>query len=436
MNEEELVEQIAELREQLRKKENALAALRNEKQVLQDYGLSNEEIPRYSRQIILSEFGINGQLKLKNSSVLVVGGGGLGCPAALYLAGAGVGHIGVVDYDDVEINNLHRQLLYTEAQLGMPKVFAAQESINCLNSNVRVTPYKLQLDSSNALDIIKGYDVVLDATDNAATRYLLNDACVLVGKPLVSGSALRFEGHLTVFNYDGPCYRCIFPTPPAPETVTNCGDGGVLGAVVGTIGVLQALEAMKIILDMPILLSGKLLLFDGIDTDFRIIKLRSKNPSCAVCSESPTIEKLIDYEQFCGAKANDKDPNLKLLEQNDRITVEDYNTTSKNGEKAHLLIDVRSAEEFQICRLKDSINIPLNEIDDNSNVELMKDKIQSMRDTNTDIALYVVCRRGNDSQKAVKRLQKLFKEDTIEIKDIIGGIHAWSKKIDSSFPVY
>ncbi|XP_033203655.1 ubiquitin-like activating enzyme 4 [Bombus vancouverensis nearcticus] len=436
MNEKKLIDEIVELRELLRTKETQLAALRREKQILQDYGLNNEEILRYSRQIFLPEIAIKGQVKLKNSAILIVGAGGLGCPAALYLASAGVGQIGIIDYDDVEINNLHRQLLYAETSIGTPKVNTAAESLNRLNSDIKVTPYKIQLDSSNALDIIKSYDVVVDATDNVATRYLLNDACVLSNKPLVSGSALKFEGHLSVFNYNGPCYRCIFPKPPPPETVTNCGDGGVFGPAVGTIGVLQALEALKIVLDLPHVLSGQLLLFDGLETKFRKINLRAKNINCAVCGEHPTLHKLIDYEQFCGAKANDKDPKLNLLRTEERISVEEYNTTLKLGTKAHILIDVRSAEEFDICHLKNSINIPLCDINNNETVTLIRSRIQEIQKQHDNASLYVMCRRGNDSQKAVKSLQEIFQGSNLEIKDVIGGIHAWSKKIDCTFPIY
>ncbi|CAK9806192.1 Adenylyltransferase and sulfurtransferase MOCS3 [Anthophora quadrimaculata] len=436
MNEKKLINEIIELREVLRVKEAQLAALRREKQILQNYGLSNEEISKYSRQIFLPEIGVKGQIKLKNSAVLIVGAGGLGCPAALYLASSGVGHIGIIDYDDVEINNLHRQLLYAETSIGTSKVNAAAESLNRLNSDITITPYKIQLDSSNTLEIIKHYDVVLDATDNVATRYLLNDACVLSKKPLVSGSALRFEGHLSVFNYNGPCYRCIFPKPPPPETVTNCGDGGVFGPAVGTIGVLQALEALKIVLDLPCVLSGQLLLFDGLETKFRNISLRAKNAKCAACGEHPSIHKLIDYEQFCGAKANDKDSELNLLKREERISVQEYNTSLKSGIKAHILIDVRSPEEFEICHLQNSINIPINEINNNEQVTLIKNKIKEIQEQHSETSLYVMCRRGNDSQKAVKSLQKVFNEDNLEIKDIIGGIHAWSKTIDHTFPVY
>ncbi|XP_011635708.1 adenylyltransferase and sulfurtransferase MOCS3 isoform X1 [Pogonomyrmex barbatus] len=435
--ESELIAEITELRALLHTKEIELAQLRYKKQVSQEYGLNNNEICRYSRQLFLPEIGVQGQKKIKDSSILIVGAGGLGCPAALYLACAGVGCIGIVDYDDIEINNLHRQLLYTEANIGTAKVIAAAESINRLNSYVKVVPYKIQLNSKNAMDIIKNYDIVIDGTDNVATRYLLNDACVLSGKPLVSGSALKFEGHFSVFNYNnGPCYRCIFPIPPPPETVTNCGDGGVLGAAVGIIGVLQALETLKIILSMSDITSGRLLLFDGTETKFHNVRLRPKNPDCAICGEHRVIHELIDYEEFCGAKANDKEPNLNLLKKEERISVEEYNQIVKIDSKPHILIDVRSPEEYQICHLQNSINLPFTQLNKDHNLKLIKDNIKKVQEEHHSVDLYLMCRRGNDSQKAVQYLKKILAEETLEIRDIIGGIHAWSNKINQKIPKY
>lgn len=435
--EDELVAEIAELRALLHAKEVKLAHLRSERQVMQEYGLNNDEICRYSRQLFLTEIGVQGQKKIKDSSVLIVGAGGLGCPAAFYLACAGIGHIGIVDYDNVEINNLHRQLLYTEANIGTAKVIAAAESINRLNSYIKVTPYKIQLNSKNALDIIKNYDIVIDGTDNVATRYLLNDACVLSGKPLVSGSALRFEGHLTVFNYNnGPCYRCVFPEPPPPETVTNCGDAGVLGAVVGTIGVLQALETLKMILNMPDIISGRLLLFDGTETKFHNVRLRSKNVDCAICGQHRVIRELMDYEEFCGAKANDKEPNLNLLRKEERISAEEYNEIIKLNSNPPILIDVRSPEEYEICHLQDSINIPFTQLGKEHNLSLIRSNIKKAQEEHRPVDIYVLCRRGNDSQRAVQYLKNLFTKDTLRIRDIIGGIYAWSNKIDPKFPKY
>ncbi|XP_034944569.1 adenylyltransferase and sulfurtransferase MOCS3 [Chelonus insularis] len=436
MDEDQLIREIEELKKLLKEKEDNLTQLRSKKQILQKNGLKNDEIMRYSRQILIPEISVKGQVKIKKSSVLIVGAGGLGCPSALYLAGAGIGKIGIIDYDNVELNNLHRQLLFTIHDLGRAKVEAAAEHLTRLNENVVVIPYKMQVDSTNILNIIKDYDIVLDATDNVPTRYLLNDACVLSKKPLVSGSALKMEGQLTVYNYkNGPCYRCVFPQPPPPETVVNCGDGGVIGAVVGTIGVLQALEVIKIILNISGVLSERLVLFDGMEAAFRTIKLRPKNPNCAICGNNPMITELIDYEQFCKSRANDKNPNLKLLKNEERITVEEYHKI-KNLSTPHLLIDVRSSEEFQICHLDDAINIPYIDIKKKGGLEkaeeIIKEKLQGCKDTD----VYVLCRRGNDSQRAVKLFKEFFKDENNRIKDIVGGIHSWTHKIDSQFPIY
>lgn len=391
--------------------------------------LSNEEIARYSRQIILPNFGVSGQLKLKNASVLIVGAGGLGCPSSQHLVGAGLGHIGLVDYDVVEVNNLHRQLLHTEEAIGTPKVESLRNSLLKLNSNTRVTTFNTQLDSKTARDIIKDFDIVLDCTDNVATRYLLNDACVFLGKPLVSGSALQFEGQITVYNYkDGPCYRCVFPKPPPPEAVTNCGDGGVFATVTGLIGTMQAMEATKIVQGYDGVLAGKLLIYDALETTFRTVKLRGRKKDCDVCGETPKITELIDYEQFCGMKATDKDSHLSLLEENDRVTVEEF--SEKFLANGHLLIDVRSKNEFEICQLPNAVNIPIKEMMDDRKIV----GLQEIINKNQKSPIFLVCRRGNDSQIAVQRLQTLFGELTF--KDITGGLHAWTKKIDSQFPMY
>jgi adenylyltransferase and sulfurtransferase len=274
------------------------------------------------------------------------------------------------------------------------------------------------------MEILKHYDVIVDATDNVATRYLLNDACVLLKKPLVSGSALMFEGQLTVYNYNnGPCYRCIFPKPPPPETVMNCGDGGVIGAVTGTIGSLQAMEVLKIIhLNKDEVLSGQLLLYDGLSCSFRKIKLRGRKENCEVCGNAPSITELIDYEQFCGMKASDKDSGLKLLSEDERISVQNFRKLNQE----HMLIDVRSEAEFEICKLENSHNIPIKQLlSSKIDVDLMN------RLKHEDV--YVVCRRGNDSQIAVRYLQEKL---DIKSKDIIGGLHAWTKEIDENFPIY
>ena len=347
----------------------------------------------------------------------------LGCPVSSNLAGAGVGKIGIIDYDDIEIHNLHRQLLHTEDSIGKSKVESIKKFINNLNSDIEVQCYKVVLNSSNAMEIITKYDVVVDATDNVATRYLLNDACVLLKKPLVSGSALQLEGQLTVYNYaDGPCYRCIFPKPPPPETVMNCGDGGVLGAITSVIGSLQSMEAIKILLNHEQVFYSKLLLYDGAACSFRTVKLRGKKPTCEICSDNPSITELIDYEQFCGMAASDKDSGITVLNSDERISVKEY----QHIEFEHLLIDVRSSNEFEICQLKKSINVPMKTI--------MGDKIdENLLKKMNKVPVFVVCRRGNDSQLAVRHLQSRL---TTHPKDLIGGLHAWTKQVDPNFPKY
>lgn len=352
----------------------------------------------------------------------------------MYLCGAGVGHIGIVDYDEVEINNLHRQIVHQEHNIGVSKAISIKEHLATMNSTIKVTAYQEQFNSSNALTIIQNYDVVLDATDNVATRYLLNDACVFAGKPLVSGSALQFEGQLTVYNHnDGPCYRCLFPKPPPPECVTNCGDGGVLGAITGVIGTLQALEAVKIIVGFGNGLCGRMLLFDGKDTIVRNIKLRGKSANCEICVEPRKITSLIDYEQFCGTKASDKDLKLELLPQNQRVTVQNLHQSRLNGD-SHLLIDVRTENEYDICRLEQSENYPIKVFADPEN-ERRKALIKRIQDEKIP-QIYVICRRGNDSQIAATMLINELKESDIRIHDVVGGLHSWTKNIDNNFPKY
>lgn len=455
-NAEELRKEIDELKAELERKQNLLKSIeqRNNVQHTNLNGLTNEEISRYSRQIILPQVGVKGQLALKGASVLIVGAGGLGtiskisclvviinqififsgCPSAQYLCGAGIGHIGIVDYDIVEINNIHRQILHTEHSLGQSKVVSAKAALQKLNSNLKVSTHQILLNSENALDVIKKYDVVLDATDNVATRYLLNDACVLLKKPLVSGSALQLEGQLTVYSYlNGPCYRCLFPIPPLASTVSNCGDAGVIGAITGIIGALQALEAIKIILNLPNCLNGRLLLFDGSATTFRSIKLRNKRDDCDVCSKNPKITKLIDYEQFCGMQASDKDMKLNILPASKRIGVIEYQEIMAQDLK-HLLLDVRSVHEFEICQLQKSMNVPIKKFtNDKQYKEQLIENILEEK-----LPVYVVCRRGNDSQVVAQALIDEFNARSIdtEVKDIVGGLHAWTALIDSNFPIY
>ncbi|KAI8346211.1 adenylyltransferase [Mortierella sp. GBAus27b] len=392
--------------------------------------LTNPEIARYGRQLILPGFGIQGQIELRNSSILIVGAGGLGAPCALYLGGSGVGRLGIVDHDTVDISNLHRQVIHNEARQGMSKAESAALSVRLLNPHCEVVVHNLVLDSSNAQPIIDAYDIVVDATDNVATRYLLNDACVLGKKPLVSGSALRFDGQLTIYNYcGGPCYRCLFPQPPPAETVTNCSDGGVLGVVPGIIGCLQALEAIKVATKSNADSAPTMTLFSANSTTmFRTVKLRKKKAECIVCGDSPTITKLIDYVRFCGSSATDKTPDLFLIPYNERLTCESYNKL-REGSVPHLLLDVREKVQFDICSLPNSINVPLNELPNKI------DQVKEHLGAHNDRPVYVVCRRGNDSQPAVRILQE-HAITTGEVKDIIGGLDTWALRVDPEFPRY
>lgn len=364
---------------------------------------------------------------MKNSSVLILGAGGLGCPCATYLTAAGVGRIGVVDYDQVEVSNLHRQVLHKEKSVGLSKVESLRRSLKELNRLVQIDTHNVQLTSRNANQIVSNYDVIVDCSDNVATRYLINDSCVLNRKPLVSGSAIKWEGQLTVYNYgNGPCYRCIFAQPPPPEAVLNCGDGGILGAVTGIIGSLQALETVKILLGCPkdaTVLSGRLLLFDGLTSTIRNVALRGKRPDCAVCSSKATIKELIDYERFCKMAATDKDRQVNLLKPNERISVQELKLIM-DRHIPHTLIDVRSESEFEICQLPHSQHISMEKVMNNHGVHNLE----------TQNPIYVVCRRGNDSQLAVRHLQGLLRGSVI--KDVVGGLHAWTKEIDSEFPIY
>ena len=400
------------------------------------HDLSHGEVSRYSRQLILDEFGPSSQSRLKHGSCLIVGLGGLGCPAATYLAAAGIGRLGLVDYDTVSIDNLHRQVLHSENGVGQFKVNSAQEAIARLNSSVAVNCYQTLLTSETALAIAGAYDVILDATDNVATRYLLNDVSVLLDKPLVSGSALRFEGQLTVYHHaGGPCYRCVFPTPPPPETVTNCSDGGVLGVVPGVIGNLQALEAIKILTGLEVSYSGKLLLYDGLAGRFTVVKLRGRNTGCKVCGDTPEISRsLVNYAKFCGSEPNDKCLDLFILNPEERISVEALQRIDK---ETYLVVDCRKKVEFEICRLLNSINIPIEDLLNAS--EPIKLIDEQVADSKKDI--YFLCHHGNDSQRAVKLVKDcilLLTEyrSSRAFRDIIGGIHLWSQLVDHSIPKY
>uniref|UniRef100_A0A8C7J793 Adenylyltransferase and sulfurtransferase MOCS3 n=1 Tax=Oncorhynchus kisutch TaxID=8019 RepID=A0A8C7J793_ONCKI len=459
-----MAEEVSCLKARLMEKEKEIVALKNkltlEKNSLIDLqlqekvttlpplklkaALSNEDIMRYSRQLILPEFGVQGQLNLSQTSVLVVGCGGLGCPLAQYLAAAGIGRVGLLDYDEVELSNLHRQVLHGEDSQGQAKAQSAAHAVRRLNSTVECIPYHFQLSPENKitafllLDIIHlMYDIVADCSDNVPTRYLVNDACVLSGKPLVSASALRMEGQLTVYNYrGGPCYRCLYPKPPPPEMVTNCSDGGILGVVPGIMGCFQALEVLKIASGQGSSCGQQLLMFDAQDAKFRSIRLRSKQASCAVCGENPTVTHLVDYEKFCGSAATDKCRRLNLLSKDQRVTVQEYKSIVDNT-AAHLLLDVRPLVEVDICHLPTSLSILLL----NALLQEIARKLKLLINLIClcfHTAVYVICKLGNDSQKAVQVLEKMSgsEVDFVTVKDICGGLMAWAQKIDPSFPQY
>eukprot|EP00049_Salpingoeca_infusionum_P000638 m.41356 g.41356 ORF g.41356 m.41356 type:complete len:493 (-) comp10546_c0_seq1:226-1704(-) len=433
--------------------------------------LSKAEIARYGRQMILPSLGFKGQLALANASVLVVGAGGLGCPVGMYLAAAGVGRLGFVDDDEVDVSNLHRQVLHTEDRVGMMKVDSIIASLKRLNSHVHFDAYRTRLLPSNALDIFSRYDVVVDATDNAPTRYLINDACVLLNIPLVSGSALRLDGQLTVYNYkDSPCYRCLFPNPPPAATVTNCSDGGVLGAVPGTIGCMQAIETVKVLLDAPGVAAGKLLMFDARTNAVRGIKLRSKSEDCAACGSGPSrMTKLMeDYEEFCHTKACDRVSGVSVLDASERISVAKLAEMQQNpSSKPFHLIDIRPSVEYGICKLSPSINVPWASIqkavslnkEGKSTVEDVCKLLQiqacsakfeqgegegSLGESGASSSgadeeathIVMLCRRGNDSQYAVKALKSCLDTQRYQIVDVEGGITAWALTVDREFPVY
>lgn len=405
--------------------------------------LSNEDIMRYSRQLLLPDLGVQGQLNLSKTSVLIVGCGGLGCPLAQYLTAAGIGRLGLLDYDDVELSNLHRQVLHGEQNQGQAKALSAANAVKRLNSTIECIPYHLQLSPENALQLIQQYDIVADCSDNVPTRYLVNDACVLSGKPLVSASALRMDGQLTVYNYrGGPCYRCLYPSPPPPETVTNCSDGGVLGVVPGIMGCLQALEVIKIASGQGSSCGQQLLIFDAQDARFRSIKLRPKQAGCAVCGEKPSVTQLVDYEAFCGSTATDKCQKLHLLSKDQRITVQDYKSILDNA-CPHLLLDVRPLVEVDICHLPFSLNIPLSSLEEMKSeyLQLLQVRIGRLKqqmESDSRPPVYVICKQGNDSQKAVQLLEKMSgsEMDHVIVKDISGGLMAWARTIDHTFPQY
>ncbi len=378
--------------------------------------LSKEEVMRYSRHLIMPEVGMEGQLKLKQAKVLCIGTGGLGAPLGLYLAAAGVGRIGLVDFDVVDSTNLQRQVLFGTSDVGRPKITAAADRLRNLNPDIRIDTFETHLSSENALDIMKDYDIVVDGTDNFPTRYLVNDACVILGKPNVYGSIFRFEGQITIFGYpDGPCYRCLYPEPPPPGLVPSCAEGGVLGVLPGIVGTIQAAETLKLIIGKGDPLVGRLLLFDALAMKFRELKLR-KDPDCPVCGTHPTVTKLIDYAEFCGIRGEEAPVTATNLPE---ITPRDLKARLDRGDDLFIL-DVREPHEYQICNLNGHL-IPLGELSRRVN------ELDSSRE------IVAHCRSGKRSADAVEFLQKAgFRK----IWNLKGGILAWSDDVDPSVPKY
>ncbi|KAF1926230.1 uncharacterized protein M421DRAFT_220347 [Didymella exigua CBS 183.55] len=435
--------------------------------------LEPNEYKRYGRQLIMPEIGLQGQLKLRKAKILLVGMGGLGCPAAAYLAGAGVGTLGLIDGDVVEESNLHRQILHSTARIGMTKVESAMVALSSLNPNVKLVPHKSILTSDIALSVFKDYDMILDCTDNPASRYLISDSCVMLGKTLISASALRIDGQLMVLNNPplpagdakgGPCYRCVFPKPPPPASVVSCGDGGILGPVVGVMGVLQAVEAIKVLTQKPdttnpaTMEPPSLLLFSAYSSPmFRLIRLRARKPKCAACSAQSTItpEALnsgsLDYVQFCGSIKP-----IDVLSPQERISAENYAklrsgvnpfTGTVSSRENHILVDTRDSVQFELCHIEGSRNVPFLTVSmtrtntSDSNFDSMEIEeplwVQGLR-RQPEKPIFVVCRLGNDSQLTVKKMKDLGLDNGGKrfIGDIRGGLRAWKETVDHDFPEY
>jgi sulfur-carrier protein adenylyltransferase/sulfurtransferase len=383
--------------------------------------LSKDEILRYSRHLIIPEVGIEGQQKLKAAKVLLVGAGGLGAPLGLYLTAAGIGRIGLVDFDIVDFTNLQRQVIHSTADVGRKKLDSAAEKMLAINPHVKIDRHEVALSSENALEILKDYDLVVDGTDNFPTRYLVNDACVLLGKPNVYGSIFRFEGQATVFAYEGgPCYRCLYPEPPPPGLVPSCAEGGVLGILPGTIGLIQATEAVKLILGIGEPLVGRLLLYDALGMKFRELKLR-KNPECPICGDHRTITKLIDYHQFCGVPQPGQAAPVQETKVNEgEIDVTELKQKIDRGDN-FVLIDVREPHEYKICNIPGSQLIPLGEFP----------RHVGEFDPQADIVIH--CKSGMRSAKACAVLRQAGFQ---HVRNVVGGILAWSDKVDPSVPKY
>lgn len=378
--------------------------------------LSNEEIRRYSRHLILPEFGMEAQRKLKHGSILLVGTGGLGSPLALYLAAAGVGHIGLVDFDVVDESNLQRQIVHGTATLGVRKTESARMRLRDLNPHIDIATYETQITSENAFDLMRPYDIIVDGTDNFPTRYLTNDASVMLGKPNVYGSIFRFEGQATVFSPKdgGPCYRCLYPEPPPPGLVPSCAEGGVLGVLPGVIGTIQATEAIKLLAGIGETLIGRLMLYDALSMRFRELKLR-RDPNCPVCGEHPTVTELIDYQQFCGIA-----PDAVEYEGVMEITPLEVADWLRRDDPPFLL-DVREANEWDIGHLPGALRISVNEL------------AERLNELDSAVEMVVYCRSGVRSGRAVDLLRQ---SGFRKVRNMTGGILRWSDDVDPSVPKY
>lgn len=380
--------------------------------------LTPPEVARYSRHLIMPEVGMEGQKKLKAASVLLIGAGGLGSPLGLYLAAAGVGRIGLVDFDVVDFSNLQRQVLHGTPDVGRPKLQSAREKLQSINPEVKLDLYETRLSSTNALEIFKPYDLVIDGTDNFPTRYLVNDACVLLGKPNVYGSIFRFDGQASVFAPPrGPCYRCLYPEPPPPGEVPSCAEGGVLGILPGLVGCIQATEAVKLILGTGAPLIGRLLLYDALQMSFQEFRIR-RNPRCPMCGDNPTIKALIDYDQFCGVRGQEAP--APAADKSAEITVEELHRRLQKGDKVFIL-DVRNPEEYQICKIAGSTLLPLPALP------------QRHGELDKNHEMVVHCKSGMRSAKAIQFLKQ---QGFTNLKNLKGGILAWADKIDKAMPKY
>jgi sulfur-carrier protein adenylyltransferase/sulfurtransferase len=385
---------------------------------LSGVSLTANEVARYSRHLIMPEVGMEGQKRLKAAGVLLIGAGGLGSPLGLYLAAAGIGRIGLVDFDVVDFSNLQRQILHGTPDVGRPKLHSARDRLQAINPEVQLDLYETRLTSANALEIFQPYDIIIDGTDNFATRYLVNDACVLLGKPNVYGSIFRFDGQASVFAPPaGPCYRCLYPEPPPPGEVPSCAEGGVLGILPGLVGCIQATEAVKLILGKGSPLVGRLLLYDALQMRFQEFKVR-RNPKCPMCGDRPTIKQLIDYDQFCGLRGQEVP--VASIPEAAEITVEELKQRMDRGEPLFIL-DVRNQEEYDICRIPGSQLVPLPQLG------------QRFGELPKDTEFVVHCKSGMRSAKAIAFLKQ---QGFQKLRNLKGGILAWADRIDRAMPKY